>query len=189
VYTSLKRLVAKTVHIVHNGNSYTHVIAFDNGVSGCVFYDNIYDSHPGSSEVYPHGVDLFDVCDLNSGNGSQAGAGLYTFTIPSATVYTSLSLSATGLSLFGSGTIYGGWDIIPTSGSAGGAQTYPVPNGKLVTSTATHGYGLGTVSPAFHITKTHQVFTEFDLTNDNGNQFNDFDLEFLTMTVNYKILQ
>ncbi|WP_338185181.1 S8 family serine peptidase [Jatrophihabitans sp.] len=191
VSTSVRRLVAKTANVVHNADGvskdsagYPNYFAINNTPDrSCVFYDD----HKDSGQIYKYGVDYWDQCSVDEA-GFEVSGGLYTFTVPNATEYTSLSLSATGSSGGRSAVIYGGYDLIPTSGSAGGAQTYP-QKGTSVTSASTKVYSLGTVSPAFHISTNHHVLTEFDMSNENGNEFNDFDLEYLTLKVNYKVLQ
>lgn len=186
VVVSLKKLVSHTATVVKYGNNASHYVAFGPNLDGCVFYDD----HLDTQQVYSHGVDFWDQC--NSGiEGPQASAGLYTFNVPAATIYNSLSATVTGRTFFNSGTIYFGYDIVNTAGLTDGSQTYPYKNGSQVTSASTHTYYLGSVNPAFHvadISGVHKVFTEFDLTNNRPFDLNDFDVSYITMTVKYQVL-
>lgn len=181
VIISLKKLVAKTTHVVVSGNSATDKIEFGDPSHSCVFYAD------GSFQNYTNGLDLLDQCSQFS-VGVQFSAALYKIAVPSATIYTSLSMVVTGTTISGSAVIYNGFYFVSPTRLPTGEIKYP-QRGLYETSTATHSYAMGAVSGSFHVSSDHHVYTEFDVSNEDNNTFNDFDIASLNLTVNYKVLQ
>jgi flagellar hook assembly protein FlgD len=185
VTISSKKLVSKSAKVVHNGNGYSYIVGNANGEQGCLGYDNTVNS----GQKYTHGADFFDECDNDGGDNDQYVGATYKFAVPSTSVYTSLSLSVTGSTFTNSATLFGGFDLVHSAdGSPSDYQSYPSNKGSLPTSSSTKTYSLGTVSPSHLVSSSHDVYAEFDMTNQDGQEVSDFDVEYFTLTVNYKVL-
>lgn len=182
VTLSWRKLVSKTANVVVYANKATHKIEFGDDSHQCVFYADGPDQH------YAQGLELYDLC-ADDGPPYEGGGATYKIAVPAATIYNSVGLTITGFTGSGQGMLFGGFNLVSSVTDAPSPeQTYP-NKGLFVTKTSTATYGLGSVLGAYHVTKSHYVYLEWDVTNQNSSSAADFDAAYVTVVVHYQLLQ
>jgi len=182
VTLSLRKLVTHTANVVVHANAATRKIEFGDDGHVCVFYASGADQH------YSQGLELYDLC-ADDGPPYEGAGALYKIAVPAATVYNSVGMTITGFTGSGTGMLFGGFNLVSSATDLPtGEQTYP-NQGLFVTNTSTATHGLGSVVGAFHVSKTHYVYAEWDVTNQGSFNAADWDAAYLTIIVHYQLLQ